>query len=270
MHSLGIYDSGVGGLSIYNAIIKQNPELQIRYLADTEYFPLGQKSFAQIQERLKKACRLLFDSGCNLIILACNTATVVAIRELQLRWLPTEYPNSNKNIIGISTPITELMSGRYWHLRSHLGVMLSTIATFRTGFYQSEFLKAGFNNFLAVPSDKLAAMVESGSRLEIQEAIAECMEPFSSRLSEIQMVVLGCTHYHWVRNLIQGYFSNDTIIIDPYDIIAERTNKYIIKHPEYRIAQGTASFMCSGSSEEFEIQIKKFLDLETKVTRVLI
>jgi glutamate racemase len=270
MHSLGIYDSGVGGLSVYDAIIKQNPDLKIRYLADSEYFPLGQKSFPEIQDRLKKACRFLFDSGCDLVILACNTATVVAIRELQLRWLPTEYPNSNKNIIGISTPITELMSDKYWHLRSHVGVMLSTIATFRTGFYQSEFLKAGFNNFLAVPSDKLASMVEIGNRLEIEEAITEIMEPFKSRISEIQMVVLGCTHYHWVKNLIQSYFTDNTIIIDPYDIIAERTNKYINKHPEYRTGVGVAEFVCTGDTDIFSRQIKKFLDIETNVKKVII
>ena len=268
MHSLGIYDSGVGGLCVYEAIIKQNPDLKILYLADTEYFPLGQKSFPEIQERLKKACRFLFDSKCDLVILACNTATAVANRELQLRWLPTEYPNSNKNIIGIATPITELMSDKYWHLRSRLGVILSTIATFRTGFYQAEFLKAGFNNFLAVPSDSLASIVEDGSRIEVEEAISQIMEPFMSRTSEIQMVVLGCTHYHWVKNLIQSYFTDNTIIIDPYDIIAERTNKYIDSHPEYQTGRGTTEFLCTGDSEIFSKQIKKFLDLDTNVKRV--
>ena len=269
-NNLAIYDTGVGGLSIMQELLKYLPSINIIYFDDSGFFPMGNKSFIEIQERLKQVCQYLFNNyGVNLIVLGCNTATVTSIRELQLRWLATEFPSQGKNIIGISTPITEQIIEKYWHLRDEPGMIISTSATFRTGFYQAEFLKYGFRNFLAVPSTNLATGVQLRDPLKIQQAIDETFEPFLNNLSNIRILILACTHYHWVESLIKSKFSLETKIINPGEVVARKLIEYIDRHPEYKIDfQSKLQLLTTGIPEVVKTTNEYFLHKEMIVYKV--
>ena len=269
-YPIAIYDTGVGGLSVLEELLRQVGNADVLYFEDSKIFPMGPKNFIDIQERLKKVCRYLFNKqGVNLILLACNTATVTSIRELQLRWLPTEYPNQGKNIIGISTPITEQMVAKYWDLRDQPGIILSTMATFRTGFYQSEFLRNGFRNFTAVPSSNLAAAIQNMNTIEIKEAIEEAFVPFEALVKKASLVVLACSHYHWSEKLIRAKFNQETVILNPREVVANKLIDYIKRHPEYKISYDSSlQILTTGSSSKMKIKLKYFLNRDSKIQLV--
>lgn len=246
-NSLVIYDSGIGGMSVLKKLLIVRPTTKISYIADEEFAPLGLKSFIDIQERCKKVLTLSYQNN-NLVLLACNTATVSTIRELQARWVPTFYNGLGKNIIGVSTPLTEFLVEKYWHLRDELGLILATNTTFRTGFYQAEFLKHGFRNFMAVPCTDLALAIEGGVEIEIKKAIEAALEPFKNYINDVKLVSLACTHYHWALDYIKAFFPANTIFIDPTDVVVEKLVKYIDKHKEYKIdSTGDLTFYTTSS-----------------------
>ena len=103
---IGFYDSGIGGLTILKEVLKINPEISFAYLADFEILPLGSKSIDFIQNRIKKVCSYLFSNGCDLVVLACNTASVNSIRHVQQVWLKENF--KEKQVLSITKPLYEL------------------------------------------------------------------------------------------------------------------------------------------------------------------
>jgi len=101
--ALGLYDSGIGGKTILKEMRKLFPNIEIHYLADTKHFPLGDKAPGEIKEAVKKGVSFLFDKGCVLVILACNTASVNTIRYLQQSWIKKNY--LGKKVLGVSIPL---------------------------------------------------------------------------------------------------------------------------------------------------------------------
>lgn len=234
-NSLVIYDSGLGGIAILKELLKLNPNFNLTYIADNQFFPLGQKSFIEIQERCKAVSNYFFKKDANLLILGCNTATVSSIRELQARWLPLNFPD--KNILGVSTPLTEMMREYSWDLRDELGLILSTEATFKTGFYQSEFLKYGFRNFVPCPAPQLATAIESNDKDFIEKTIKDAFRNINKE--EVSMVILACTHYHFASNEIKKFFNNKVKIIDPTFETAKKIIEYTKRHPEFTLSNKT-------------------------------
>jgi glutamate racemase len=251
-----VYDSGVGGLSILKKFLYFDYSYDINYIIDDEFFPLGNKEYMQIQDRIKFITDTFFKMGSNLAVLACNTATVVSIRELQSRFLPYAYPLQDKNILGVSTPLIEYLTENFWKSRDELGFILSTNATFRSGFYQAELLKNGFRNFLAIPCKTLATTIETGNESEILESINSSIEPFVDKLDKVKMVVLACTHYHFAKDFIQSVFF-ESEIIDPTELTARKLYAYIHNHEEYSIStNGELNIFYTSSKPDYLLREK--------------
>jgi len=241
-YSIALYDSGLGGLTILKKILELNSELDLVYLADTEYLPLGSRTNTEIQERLKVICDYLFRSGSNLVILACNTATVVAIRELQIRWLPN-YLELNQswlgsraiNILGISRPLTENLVDNYWPYRDDPGLIMATPATIRAGFYQAEFLKYGFRNLETIRCHNLAKTIETQDESQIRQSLSETLK--LQDLEHLKLVILACTHYPIIKSQIQNFLPRDCLILDQTQAVAIKLLEYIQRHRELDLSQ---------------------------------
>lgn len=246
--SLGVYDTGLGGLVILKEFIKIFPNTSMMYFADTEALPLGNKTKSEIQSIAKKAVDYLFQNGCTLIILACNTASVTSIRELQQNYIKVKYPN--KNVLGINIPLIENLKENYSNLRNSTGVILSTEATHSSYFYQEELKKNGFNNILSIPCRNLATIIENGNSGEIQAEIDNILATFSSKQT-IKFVVLACTHYPLIINQIKKRLPSITIISQGVDI-AQKLMKYLDKHPEYKFSNGNRQFLTTKRVEGFD------------------
>src|SRR5215469_12382148 len=145
--AIGLLDSGVGGLTIHRAVTDRLPTADVIYLADQAHMPYGVRSGEDIVELTRAGCRRLFDAGCDLIILACNTASAIALRRLQQSWLPSlRLSGRPANVLGIVVPTIEVVTGRAWnshHAPSATSVpqvvgVFATQATARSQVYEVE------------------------------------------------------------------------------------------------------------------------------------
>lgn len=257
---LGVYDSGVGGITVYNEISSLLPELDIIYLADQAILPLGEKSVSDIRLRLTKACQILFEKGCDIVILACNTATVNAIRDLQSQWLPKYFPN--KQILGVSKPFTEFIADNFLFQKNIQGLILSTPATHQSGFYINELSLLGFTNFVSQPCTGLAQSIEKQNDIQTYDLLKK----YILQNSKSQAIFLACTHYPIVTDIIDQLvvdFSLKMTVVDHTSYIAQRVRWYLSKHTEFKVLQqGYRLWLCSGDIQTFTKQVKNIFGLE--------
>lgn len=274
--SIAFYDSGIGGLTILQEVLELQTNWNLRYLADTAYMPLGQKSFIEIQERLKVVCDYLFRTGSNLVILACNTATVVAIRELQMRWLP-EYLKVNQswigtrqiNILGISKPLTENLVSDYWQYRDSPGLILATEATYRAGFYQAELLKYGFRGLQTVVCTNLATVIERQNQPEIMSVLKTVFEHIE--VADSKLIILACTHYPIITNIIKTFLPSDCLVLDQTKATAHKLLHYINSHPEFGIGMNNnLSIEVTNPYTDFSTVARNLFKIEADVSTVKI
>jgi len=260
--TIGLYDSGIGGKTIQTEIEKLLPDLRILYFADQKSLPLGNKTVEEIQKYVINGVENLYNQGAELVILACNTATVNTIRYLQQIWLPKNF--KNKYLLGISQPFIELMNQEYIFLKKQKGLLMVTPATFKSGFYQAELKKIGFTDIQTVAFENLARIIEKSinfnpettnkiklnsktanvfelnkylSKTEsTQEIINEfnfALENDSVNKKDIEFVLFGCTHYPFVYLTIKDLLPNCKYFINPAENVALKLKLWLERHKLY-------------------------------------
>jgi glutamate racemase len=227
---IGFFDSGVGGLTILDAVKKRLPDLETAYFGDTEHAPYGNRPREEILELTWAGCEKLFAQGCSLIIIACNTASANALREIQQKRL-SAYPG--KNVIGILRPTVEELLRRAYKTIA----VLSTKATKESGAYVTEF--AHLNPEINIVSHACPNWVKFVEAKETDSA--ECLADIKREITELEgeapdmdAILLGCTHYPYLIEQIRASLTHDVPIIDQGPIVAESLADYLRRHPEYR------------------------------------
>ncbi len=216
---IGIYDTGLGGKYIADGVTQLLPDVPVAFYADKEALPLGNKPSAEIRAYVIRAVQELFEQGCQLVILACNTASVHTIRYLQQEWLPNHYPE--RKILGVTVPLRECLDTLSDTQKTETGILIATQATIDSGFYQQDFAEQGLANLTAVATPKLASAIEANDQASIQTQIQELKDEYPTP----SYLILACTHYTHVAVQLRGTFPNTTII-DPSDYIIERIVEY--------------------------------------------
>lgn len=226
--SIGIFDSGFGGLDIFRGIAAELPEYSYSYLADSARAPYGPRSSEEVYEYTRQAVDFLFARGAVLIILACNTASSEALRKLQQQYLPEHHPG--KNVLGVLIPAAEQAvsvsaSGR-------IGV-IATEGTVRSETFPAELQKLRpdvqvFQN----PAPKLVPLVEAGLQdsEEAEQALREYLEPLLQ--AGIDALILGCTHYGILEPLIQKIVGPELAIVSEARVVPAKLRTYLLRHPE--------------------------------------
>jgi glutamate racemase len=256
---LCLYDSGIGGLSVAIKLIQKRPNLAFTYLADTEFLPLGSKSKIEIKNRLEQVSTKVLTTH-NLLIQVCNTGSVNTARYLQLDFLPKVFASPKKQILGISRPILELLESRV-KPQSKVGI-LATPATLKSNFYQQELINLKFTA-VELSADNLALAIEKKDYLACKNILQKLFVP------DLDYVLLACTHYSWIQDLVQKVFPN-SIVIDPADFISNQILLYIDQHVEYKSnLVGPIDFLATGSEVDFESKIRQ-LGFEQKVKHFII
>jgi glutamate racemase len=262
MSALGIYDSGLGGIHVYQEIRRIFPDLAIKFFADTVQFPLSNKSNDEIKERLKKVTDFLFeDEDCAIVILACNTASVAAIRSIQ-EGLIAEKRIGRQNILGINIAAIEYANELYAQYKDMKGLVMSTPTTHRSGFYQERLREVGFTNVSSIGLPDLAVAIEDQDEEHIIKAVREPMESAGINPEEIAYVVLGCTHYPIVAETLKNELFQSAEFIDPAEAVGKKLQEYLEHHNEYRLGAGESTFYVSGNAQDFSSKVKKVLGLE--------
>lgn len=253
---LGFYDSGIGGFSILKEVIKTLPDTNFQYLADTKILPLGNKPFDFIQQRVKVATSFLFKQGCNLVILACNTAAVNSIREIQQNWLSQNFPN--KQVLSLTRPLIEKLEDE--QLNSQKGLLIATKATIESGFYQQELKKIKYQNTSFIACPNLATTIENQSK-NLNLVLKQELSQFKN-LQQLDFLILACTHYPLIKKEIKQSFRQDIKIIDPSMAVAQKLKLYLQKHPEYKMLKKQNKFWTTKNLEKLNRDITFFLKLK--------
>ncbi len=265
---IGIYDSGVGGLHVLHAIRKALPSIDIVYLADTRLMPLGEHTDQEIQHELEVACDWFFNTAnCSLVVLACNTASVVAIRHLQQEYLSEQ--NHAGNVLGINIPLLEYMKHHHAGLKESPGVVLSTMATYASRFYEQELRSIGFDQISGYGSARLARAIEYEQQDEIDAELKQlkqwCHEKWGR---DPAYIVHACTHFPLAQASFAKQFP-DTFCIDHTPYVAKQFGTYLNRHPEYTPGKsGSTTYFCSADPMHMESRVRSLYSESIDATEV--
>lgn len=264
---VGIFDSGIGGLTVVKEVLRQLPEYQLLYLGDTARTPYGNRSQELIYQFTEQAVDYLFKQGCQLIIIACNTASAEALRKIQREWLPQHYPN--RRVLGVIRPIVE-EAVKVSRL-GRIGV-IGTRATTNSGAYERELyaLKSDIKVF-SQACPLLVPLVEEGmqNRPETAKIIRNYLRPLKN--NEIDTLILGCTHYPILYKQIQSIAGKSIKVLDSAKIVAEKLKDYLAQHPEIesKLRRGQDhSFQVTDLTDGFLENAENWLGRKIKLEKI--
>ncbi|NJK70888.1 MAG: hypothetical protein HC932_01295 [Thermales bacterium] len=211
----------------------------------------------------------MFENGCSLILLACNTATVAAVRYIQNEWIPQNY--LGRKVLGIIRPVSEGLIEEGAKDNDEV-MILSTQLTHNSNFYQEELAEAGFKYVQSVPMKGLAEAIEKQDVERIDQVLEKDIAVLKN-LEKVKYLVLACTHYPLVKDLIfaklQKYgLDSDVHIFDQGKHVAEKLMDYLKRHDDVVLSDLGGIFFVTGDSDNFEKQLKDIFDLEGYVLEV--
>jgi len=260
--AIGVFDSGVGGLTVHHRLVERFPKADFVYLADQANAPYGGRPGEEIVDLTRAGCERLFEAGCNLVVLACNTAASVALRRLQQTWLPDYRRGLGRavNVLGIVVPTIEAATGLPWtHEADALGDKIekvevlgvfSTPATSGSRVYEIEVDKRRQDvAVFSEPCPELARMIEAGAPREALKAVVEGhVAGLAKRIGRApDRAILGCTHYEIVGDLFRTALPSGVPLIHQPQATAEALSRYLERHPEIDAgAGGSRRFLTTG------------------------
>ncbi len=219
---IGVFDSGLGGLVITKAFIRHLPQYDYLYYGDSRHLPYGEKTSGRILSYTLAAMRYLIARDCKMIIVACNTATSIALRYIQQRFLPAEAPDVKVLGVVIPTAETAVENGA-----RRIGVAATT-ATVRSQIYQTELHK--LNSELIVKEIAVPELVPAIENNDFSraEAVVGAVAP---KFKDCDSLILGCTHYPLVKAFFQSALAGVRIVSQD-ELMAAKLQDYLIRHPE--------------------------------------
>lgn len=266
---IGIFDSGYGGLTILHGIRQLLPQYDYLYLGDNARAPYGPRSFDVVYEFTLQAVTRLFEMGCHLVILACNTASAKALRTIQQNDLPKL--DASRRVLGIIRPTAEVI-GSLTHNR-HIGIF-ATEGTIKSQSYDLEIHKffpdiqvSGVACPFWVPLVEYNEADSPGADYFVKKRIDQLM-----RLDpQIDTVILGCTHYPLLLPKIHKYIPRGIRIISQGEYVANSLQQYFERHPEIEqrcTRGGQTRYLTTENSEKFKESAQLFLHEPVEVTTI--
>lgn len=268
---IGIFDSGYGGLTIFNEIHTLLPQYDYIYLGDNARTPYGNRSFEIVYDFSLQAVKKLFKLGCPLVIFACNTASAKALRSIQINDLPQINPENR--VLGIIRPTAECI-GEISQTR-HVGI-LATEGTIRSESYRLEINKLhpdiivnGEACPMWVPLVENNEYNKEGADYFVQQHINQLL----SKDPKIDTIILGCTHYPLLLEKIKTYVPKNITVIPQGKYVAESLKDYLKRHPEMDkrcTKKRTCQFLTTESAQKFMESATLFLKEEIDVKHISI
>lgn len=238
---IGVFDSGFGGLTVLRSIVQELPEYNFIYFGDNARAPYGNKSFDVIYEYTLEGVNFLFNQGCELVVLACNTASAKALRTIQQRDLSRIAPL--KRVLGVIRPSTEEITS---FTRSGVVGILGTEGTVNSSSYLLELTKISPN--LKVYQHACPLWVPLIEERQYESAagkmiISSDVEQLFARNRAIDTILLACTHYPIIKSIIEETVGGRAQIIEQGPLVALKLKDYLMRHPEIGTRLGTGDKM---------------------------
>ncbi|MDD6754416.1 MAG: glutamate racemase [Prevotella sp.] len=266
---IGIFDSGYGGLTILHGIRQRLPEYDYMYLGDNARAPYGSRSFEVVYQFTRQAVLKLFDMGCQLVILGCNTASAKALRSIQQRDLPEWDPD--RRVLGIIRPTAEVI-GNLTTTR-HVG-LLATPGTILSGSYELEIAKLFPDIRLSgVGCPLWASIVEAGEADSpgADYFVKKRIDMLLRKDPDIDAIILGCTHYPLLMNSIVTHVPPGVRIIPQGEYVANSLRSYLDRHKSLEsmlTRGGGCQYLTTESEEKFSETARIFLHEQVNVKHV--
>ena len=266
---IGVFDSGYGGLTILDKIREVLPEYDYIYLGDNARAPYGTRSFEVVYEFTRQAVNKLFDMGCHLVILACNTASAKALRSIQMNDLPGIDPA--RRVLGVIRPTVECVGEI--SKNQHIGV-LATAGTIKSESYPLEIHKL-FPE-IQVSGTACTMWVSLVENNESQDEgadyfIRKYIDQLLSKDPQIDTVILGCTHFPILLPKIRQYIPEHISVIAQGEYVAESLKDYLKRHPEMDAKctkNGNCQFYTTEAEEKFSESASTFLKQQISVKHI--
>lgn len=250
---IGVFDSGIGGLTVLKEIRERMPQYDYVYLGDNARAPYGTRSYETVYRYTLQCVQWFFVQGCELVILACNTASAKALRTIQQHDLPNM--GTNKRVLGVLRPTTETIGNL--SRNGHIGI-LATNGTVKSDSYVTEINRYFPDAMVSqqacpmwVPLVENREYMTEGASYFIQKDL----ERLLAQDPNIDTVLLGCTHYPLLENKIRELLPENIAIVSQGKIVADKLEDYFLRHPtmETKISKkGKVQFFTTDSADEFE------------------
>jgi glutamate racemase len=269
---IGVFDSGYGGLTILKSIIEKLPQYDYIYLGDNARTPYGSRSFDVIYDYTRQAVMKLFSMGCQLVILACNTASAKALRSIQQHDLPLFDPS--RRVLGVIRPSVE--KAPFYTKTGHVGVF-GTTGTVLSESYLLEIAKISGDSIIVTQEacPMWVPLVENDetSNPAADYFVKKNITNLFNRDSEIDTVILGCTHYPLLLPTIMKYLPDHVTLLEQGPILAESLADYLIRHHEMNekcSKNGSRRFLTTESIQNFEPRAGMFLGCPLTAEKILL
>jgi len=269
MGPIGIFDSGYGGLTILKDIREKLPAYDFLYLGDNARAPYGPRSYEVVYQYTLEAVQELFDRGCHLVILACNTASAKALRTIQQNDLPSIAPD--RRVLGVIRPSTEIV-GQY--SRSKAIGILATEGTVASDSYKIEIKKFWPQCSVDQHACPLWVPLIENNEFDTQagrEFIEKDVMTLLEKNPRIDTIVLGCTHYPVLQQYIESIVPEGVTVVSQGGIVAESLSDYLLRHPwmDSKLSRnGSVHYLTSESTEEFNKQASEFMGSTVVATHI--
>ena len=259
--AVGIFDSGLGGLTVWNKVQERLPEVDFVYLADSAHAPYGVRNADDIYALTCAAVQRLFDAGCDLVILACNTASAAALRRMQEGWIPRD-----KRVLGVFVPLIEAMTERQWGDNSpprevavnHVA-LFATPATVASRAFQREL------SFRAIGVDVEAQAcggvvdaIEEGDMILAEALVRSHVDALKRKMPSPDAAILGCTHYPLMQEAFQAALGAEVRVFSQAELVAASLADYLERHPNM-MGSGEAAFLTTGDPARVSDRATQFL-----------
>lgn len=268
---IGVFDSGYGGLTVLKELVKTLPEYDFLYLGDNARTPYGTRSFEVVYEYTLQSVKYLFSQNCPLVIIACNTASAKALRNIQQLDLPKIAPD--RRVLGVIRPSVEKVAEIT--MNGHVGV-LGTVGTVVSQSYPIELEKWSGGRVVSTVQEACPMWVPIVENNEIGTEGAEYfikknIQNILQKDKDLDTLVLGCTHYPLLIDTIQKYVPENIKILQQGEITAEKLLEYLKRHPEIeeRLSKNRVlKFQTTESSENFNGKAALFMGHKVEAEHV--
>ncbi|MDX1781004.1 MAG: glutamate racemase [Thalassovita sp.] len=260
--AVGIFDSGLGGLTVLDAVAKRLPDVPLVYFGDNAHAPYGVRDADDVYNLTTAAVERMWDAGCDLVILACNTASAAALRRMQESWIPP-----NKRVLGVFVPLIEALTERKWGDNSpprevevkHVA-LFATPATVASRAFQRELaFRAIGVDVEAQACGGVVDAIEEGDMILAEALVRSHVDALKRKMPDPEAAILGCTHYPLMQDVFQDALGSGVKVYSQANLVAESLADYLDRHPDM-IGPGTESmFLTTGDPRKVSDRATQFL-----------
>lgn len=259
--AVGVFDSGLGGLTVLDKLQQRLPDVPFVYYADSAHAPYGVRDADDIYDLTTRSVARLWDAGCDLVILACNTASAAALRRMQEGWIPR-----GKRVLGVFVPLIEAMTERQWGDNSpprevavnHVA-LFATPATVASRAFQREL------SFRAIGVDVEAQAcggvvdaIEEGDMILAEALVRSHVDALKRKMPNPDAAILGCTHYPLMQEAFQAALGGQVKVFSQAELVADSLADYLERHPNM-MGSGEAAFLTTGDPARVSDRATQFL-----------